>query len=97
MNCKEELKSEMNENHEFLWKMYTEKPHSVRRRLAKANNSELCTLIKIVYCVEQGYIPIRKTNYNKLVSTRRMKPILELKYHIKKLLRKPLAEKKSGR
>ncbi len=94
MNCKEELKQDMKENHEFLWKIYIEKPHTIRRRLAKATNRELITLIKIVYCVEQGYIPIRKRNYIKLLKTRRMKPILNLKYHIKSLLRKPLAEKK---
>ncbi len=60
MNCKEELKKDMQENHHFLWKMYTEKPHTIRRLLKKASNSEVCTLIKIVYCVEQGYIPIKK-------------------------------------
>ncbi len=60
MNCKEELKKAMEENHDFLWKLYTEKPHTIRRRLAKAKNEELCTLIKIVYCIEQGYIPIKK-------------------------------------
>ncbi len=93
MNCKEELQHEMKENHHFLWKLYVENPQTIRRNLAKASNNEMCTLIKIIYCVEQGYIPIKKKNYYKLVATRRMKPILELKYHVKNLLRKPLVEK----
>ncbi len=94
MNCKEELKKEMHAKHKFLWILYTEKPHTIRRKLAKVSNRELCMLIKLVYCVEQGYIPIKKKNYHKLVLTRRMKPILDLKFHIKKLLRKTVDEKR---
>ncbi len=63
MDCKEELQEDMRENHEFLWLLYAEKPHTVRRRILKASNAELCTLIKIVYCVEQGYIPIKKRTF----------------------------------
>ncbi len=94
MDCKEELQEEMKTNHQFLWELYVEKAHTIRRRLLKATNSELCILIKIVYCIEQGYIPIKKVNFERLVQRRRMKPILGLKYKIKKLLRSPLEEKR---
>ncbi len=94
MDCKEELQEDMKEHHQFLWQLYTEKSHTVRRRIMKATNSELCVLIKLVYCIEQGYIPIKKKNFDKLLQRRRMKPILDLKYKIKKILRSPLPEKK---
>ncbi len=94
MDCKEELKEDLKENHEFLWQLYTGKVHTVRRRLMRATNLELCILIKIVYCVEQGYIPIKKKNFEMLVQRRRMKPILDLKYKIKKVLRSSLLEKR---
>ncbi len=94
MDCKEELKEDLAEHHEFLWHLYTNKVHTVRRRLMKATNSELCILIKIVFCIEQGYIPIKKKNFEKLVKRRRMKPILDLKYKIKKILRSSLADKR---
>ncbi len=94
MDCKEELKQDMEENHQFLWQLFVEKSHTVRRRLLKATDAELCILIKIVYCIEQGYIPIKKKNFKKLIQKRRMKPILGLKYQIKKLLRSSIEEKK---
>ncbi len=94
MNCKEELQEDMHTHHEFLWHLYTAKTHTVRRRIMKASNLELCILIKVIYCIEQGYIPIRKKNFQKLVQRRRMKPILDLKYKIKKLLRSSVAEKR---
>ncbi len=94
MECKEELQQDMKENHEFLWHLYIDKAHTVRRRIMKASNLELCILIKIVYCIEQGYIPIKKKNFEKLLQRRRMKPILDLKYKIKKILRSPLEEKR---
>ncbi len=94
MECKEELQQDMKEHHEFLWQLYTSKTHTVRRRILQATNSELCILIKIVYCVEQGYIPIKKKNFEKIVQRRRMKPILDLKYKIKKILRSSLDEKR---
>ncbi len=95
MECKEELQEDLKEHHEFLWHLYTTKPHTIRRRIMKASNLELCLLIKIIYCIEQGYIPIRKKNFEKIVQRRRMKPILELKYKIKKLLRSSLDEKRN--
>ncbi len=94
MDCKEELREDMKMHHEFLWELYSSKTHTVRRRIMKATNLELCILIKIIYCIEQGYIPIRKQNFDKLVKRRRMKPILNLKYKIKKVLRSSVDEKR---
>ena len=94
MTCKEVLRSDMQEHSDFLWHLFSEKKtHNIRRILLKARNSELCVLIKILYCIEEGHIPIKKTNYNLLLRSRRMKPILELKHKVKEVLRLPVGEK----
>ncbi len=82
-------------NHEFLWNIYKGKPHTVKRILAKASNSQLCTLIKIIYALEEGLIPMKVRHYKNLLRSKRIKPILMLKYNVKSLLRSKLEEKRT--
>ncbi len=94
MSSKENFQRMIQTHHEFLWKVYMQKPHTVKRILAKASNSQLCALIKIIYALEEGLIPMKVRHYKNLLRSKRIKPILLLKYNVKSLLRSKLEEKK---
>ena len=94
-SLKENLRQSIVENHDFLLKVYRDKPHTVKRFLAKASNAELCILIKLLFALEEGLIPMKIRHYKILLRSKRMKPILMLKYDVKRMLRAPLAEKKT--
>ena len=96
MALKEALRQSILNNHEFLLKLYTEKPHTVKRILRKTSNSQLCILIKLIYALEEGLIPMKIRHYKTVIKSKRMKPILLLKYNVKSLLRSSLSEKKHG-
>ncbi len=95
MSSKEMFRELLKLHHEFLSKLFNEKPHTVKRILKKASNSQLCTLIKLLYALEEGLIPIKVRHYKSLLRSKRIKPILLLKYNVKSLLRSTVEEKRS--
>ncbi len=94
MSSKDNFRRLIEIHHEFLWNLYNGKPHTVKRLLTKATNAQLCTLIKIIYALEEGLIPMKIRHYKNLLRSKRIKPILLLKYNVKQLLRSTLDEKK---
>ncbi len=87
------LQEEMKKHHEFLWKLFSQRPYKVRKPLQEANDAELRTLIKILFCVEEGEIPIKEKHYQILKKSRRLKPIVQLKKKVNNILRLPVAAK----
>ena len=93
MAAKENFRKNILNHHEFLWKIYNDKPHTVKRILAKASNSQLCVLIKIIHALEEGLIPMKIRHYKNVLRSKRLKPILLLKYNVKSLLRSSAKDK----
>ena len=93
MAAKEKFRKNILDHHQFLWKLYSEKPHTVKRILAKSSNSQLCVLLKVIYALEEGLIPMKIRHYKSVLRSKRLKPILLLKYNIKALLRSSVSDK----
>ncbi len=88
------LQEEMKKHHEFLWNVFSQKPYKVRKILKEATNSELQILIKILYCVEEGQIPIKEKHYQILKNSRRLNAIVRLKEKVNSVLRLSVSRKR---
>ena len=71
----------------FLYDLYEKNSVWCRRRLQRASESELRTLIRFLVCLEQGHVDFRAKNYHALLRSKRLNKLVELrkkrKYYLK--------------
>ena len=68
------LQREMKKHHLFLYKLYQGNSKKNRTLLHKATKSEIYVLLRVLYCISAGHIPISKQNFREI--TRRKKRVL---------------------
>ena len=68
------LQREMKKHHLFLYELYMGNSKKNRNLLYKASKQEVYVVLRILYCISAGHIPISKKNFQEI--TRRKKRIM---------------------
>ncbi len=76
----------MREEHIFLYRLYREKKgRNNRRILEKASKKQVWVVLRILFCISAGHIPITRGNYAKLVQSKRRSLLRSLKNRMRTL------------
>ncbi len=68
------LQRQMKANHLFLYKLYKGNSRKNRHLLNNATKHEIYVVLRVLYCISAGHIPISQANFTEI--TRRKKRIL---------------------
>ncbi len=78
------LRRQMQEEHNFLYKLYCEKDGQRNRaRLAKATGKQVWIVLRLLFCIAAGHIPISSKNYRRLLQSKRRNTLRSLKNRMK--------------
>ncbi len=78
------LQELMRKEHEFLYKLYRQKSGRKNRLTIKnASKSQVWVVLRVLFCIAVGHIPISRENYNHLVRSKRKNNLRNLKNRMK--------------
>ncbi len=80
--------------HVLLYRLFKHKERQNRSDIAEATNFQLNTLLRILFCISVGHIPVKKSSYLKLKRSKRRLILKKMRFRIKKMLVRPLSEKR---
>ena len=80
------LRKFMKKHHSFLFKLYQEKRGWKNRdTISKARNVQVRLLLRLLFCISAGHIPIRKSDFEEIVRSKRRILLRNVKYIFRKL------------
>ncbi len=78
------LRRQMKSEHSFLYKLYEEKNgRRNRANLRKASPLQVWIVLRLLFCIAVGHIPISAKNYRRLVQSKRKNSLRSLKNRMK--------------
>ncbi len=76
----------MKKNHFFLYNLYQEKRGwKNRATLSKATESQVFLILRLLFCLSVGHIPIRFSHFQELIKSKRRPTLASLKYRFSNL------------
>ena len=77
------LRKIMLSEHKFLYKLFQEKkPRLARSKLKQASSKQIWLVLRLLFCIAVGHIPITRKNYQRLVRSKRKNILSHLKYRM---------------
>ncbi len=74
----------LKKHHKFLYKLYQEKKgRNNRTTLGKATKQQIWTVLRILFCIAVGHIPLTRQNYERLVRSKRKNTLKKIRNKIK--------------
>ncbi len=91
------LRKLMEKEHNFLYKLYTEKSgRKNRKTLQNATKTQVWVVLRLLFCIAAGHIPLTLPNYRRLVQSRRRNTLRSLKNRMRSLRgRKKVSERRA--
>ncbi len=80
--------------HKLLFRLYSHKTRQNRRDLQKTSGRQANTILRILFCIAVGHIPITKKNFDKLAKSKRRLLFRKLRFHIHPMLDSSLEKRK---
>ena len=80
--------------HVLLFRLFSHKERQNRADIAEATSFQLNTVLRILFCISVGHIPMTTLTYNKLKKSKRRLLLNSLRFRLKKILKKSLSQKK---
>ncbi len=88
------LQRQMKKQHAFLYKLFKEKSgRKNRATLQKANHNQVWVVLRVLFCISAGHIPLKFKNFQKLITSKRRNTLRSLKNRMR-YLRSESTEKK---
>ncbi len=88
VNSHPRLQKFMKKHHSFLYSLYQEKRGWKNRvTLSKATESQIYLILRLLFCLSAGHIPIRFSHFQALIKSKRRPTLALLKYrfhHLRK-------------
>ena len=70
----------MHSEHSFLYRLYRHKEGRINRQaLKRASSKQIWVVLRILFCISAGHIPLTYANYQKLVRSKRKNNLRSLK------------------
>ncbi len=80
------LRQLMEDEHAFLYKLYRQRSGRVNRTsLENATKDQIWVVLRLLFCITVGHIPLAKINYARLVRSKRRNTLRSLKNRMKNL------------
>ena len=80
--------------HVLLYRLFRHKERQNRSDIAEATNSQLNTLLRVLFCISVGHIPMKRASYLKLQRSKRRVLLSNLRFRLKKMLKMSLSPKR---
>ena len=80
--------------HILLYRLFRHKERQNRSDIAEATGQQLNTLLRILFCVSVGHIPMKKAAYIKLRKSKRKLLLTKMRFRLKKFLKQTLSQKR---
>lgn len=82
-------------HHQFLYDLFKQtKTYKTKAIIKQATNNELKVLLKVLFCIERGHIPLKRKLFERIKVSRRLYVILGLRRIFRVLLKAPTREKR---
>ncbi len=79
----------------FLYKLFTEhRGWQNRKTLMKAISSEIHLVLRILFCISVGHIPIRRQHFSKLIKSKKRLLLADLRKRFRTLQHAHVKEKR---
>ncbi len=89
------LRKSLLKHKNFLAKLYKQKKgYANKRQIDKATTQERKVLLRTLFCICQGHIPIAKAHFHELVQSKRKPKLVAIGSDLKRLLKASEAEQK---
>ncbi len=86
MSSHSKLQELMRKEHNFLYKLYRQQSgRQNRKTLKNASKSQVWVVLRILFCIAAGHIPLSRKNYEHLVRSKRKNSLRSLKNRMKYL------------
>ncbi len=81
----------MQKNHDFLHQLYKNKTGRQNRTLLKkASGNEVRLVLRLLFCIAVGHIPLTEKNYERLVQSKRRNNLGRLRTRMRRLKSAPI-------
>ncbi len=80
--------------HVLLYRLFSHKERQNRSDIAEATSHQLNTIIRVLFCISVGHIPMKKSAFLKLKKSKRRLLLSRLRFQLRKMLKKTLSEKR---
>ena len=84
----------MQENHEFLFKLYKGNSRKNRHSLQNATAKEIYVILRILYCFSAGHIPMLKATFQEIIRRKKRHLLARLKSRSIFLRKGPLLQQR---
>ena len=80
----------LKKHHLFLYSLYLQKKgRNNRTRLRRATKQQVWTILRLLFCISVGHIPLTRQNYERLVRSKRKNNLQSLRKRIRSLRKAP--------
>ena len=80
--------------HRFLFRLHQHKTRQNRRDIESSTGRQINTLLRVLFCISVGHIPLSKKHFEKLARSKRRILFRKLRFHLHKILDSSLSERK---
>ncbi len=89
------LRRLMEKHHNFLYQLYSNKTGRQNRTLLKkASGSKVRLVLRLLFCISVGHIPLTQKNYDRLIQSRRRNNLGQLRNRMRRLKNGPIYEQR---
>ncbi len=90
------LQKLMRKHHLFLFKLYRQKSGRKNRQvLQKARKQQVWLVLRLLFCISAGHIPLSRANYERLVKSKRRNNLRSLKNQMRYLKKATVERQKN--
>ncbi len=95
MSSHPSLQRLMQKEHNFLFRLYRQKKgRNNRTLLLKASPKQVWLVLRLLFCIAVGHIPISRKNYAKLVQSKRRNSLRSLKNRMSYLRKESVLQRR---
>ncbi len=83
------------ETRELLYRLYLHKTRQNRRDIAKSTSRQTNTVLRILFCISVGHIPLQKRHFDLVARSKRRLLLRKIRFNLHTILDSPVEKRKN--
>ncbi len=81
--------------HKLLFRLFRHKTRQNRRDIQNSTSRETNTVLRILFCISVGHIPLHKKHYDLVAKSKRRLLLRKIRFNLHSILESPVHERKT--
>ncbi len=81
--------------HQFLYRLQRHKTRQNRRDIQKSTSKQVNTVLRVLFCVSVGHIPLHKKHFEVLARSKRRQLLRKLRFRLHDILESSIERRKN--